>query len=901
MVQRRLIKRIFCAVIVLFLISIIFNIQIDHLLFSSPAEEVKPTISILTIQSYPKVGGQWTVSFKVEGTADLKISAAEKTTWDINQNPSCDLQFKTIQTNEEEIPINWNNDQVIIENFSSSMVVYETSNVFSLGRHVLKFTFGDMTVYAYNDASNWWNHSWGYRKEITINHNLIPGNLSNFPILINLTDTDLQNKTLSNGEDIVFVLFSDNSTKLNHEIEKFNETSGELIAWVNITSISTVEDKKIWMYYNNTCENQENAVGTWDLNYLGVWHLNNSMKEAIDSTVNNMDGNENFSPDSNRNVTGKINGANWFDGNEDYINWTSNDFNFDYNDSFTISFFMNSSGGEDYLIAKGDSNIGYRLRKSTNGDLEFFMKVNGASRQIRRIVNTETFLENGWHHVVVTYNGSRTVDGLTIYVDGEIASTQGTTDSIIAGDSMQTDKIFYVGRNSGSTAYWYEGYIDEIRISNINRSQNWIKTMYININNYSELIDIGIEESAAPIISNLYPLDGTTTLPNPPEYFEITIFDPNPETMNITWRTNASGNWETFNITNGGGSGVDDGTYNVTNTSWVTTYDQIYYWSVNVSDGTHWTNETYQFMMHQFTPTINSFILQNQTGSKLDNQTGSLTCLEKYTFLINITDKNGWGDIGYINLTCWFDHGDDNSNYNETFGGNLNMFLQYENTTGIGIFRMRWPDDEVIFSSSNCSETIINETTRLINISFAPNKQVRYAVSNNTWNVTSDIFDDPYSWNVNCSINDTQNNQETLKNEFGVGKYVSITATDNIEITGAPGMAVSSTIMNVTYSCNAAFHLYVYMEKNFTQVNGTEIICIADNLSLLKDANSSDLIVSNTSFTGIGVNNYISIFNTSAPDNNHQQSVDVKFGLNIPFGTWGKYSSIIAKKIDILN
>jgi len=45
----------------------------------------------------------------------------------------------------------------------------------------------------------------------------------------------LKNEAQPDGDDIVFTDASGN--KLNHEIEKYNITTGELVAWVNVTSL----------------------------------------------------------------------------------------------------------------------------------------------------------------------------------------------------------------------------------------------------------------------------------------------------------------------------------------------------------------------------------------------------------------------------------------------------------------------------------------------------------------------------------------------------------------------------------------------------------------------------------------------------------------------------------------
>jgi hypothetical protein len=41
---------------------------------------------------------------------------------------------------------------------------------------------------------DWYNASWAYRKNITIDHNKVNGTQTNFPVLINVTDDDMKTK-----------------------------------------------------------------------------------------------------------------------------------------------------------------------------------------------------------------------------------------------------------------------------------------------------------------------------------------------------------------------------------------------------------------------------------------------------------------------------------------------------------------------------------------------------------------------------------------------------------------------------------------------------------------------------------------------------------------------------------
>ena len=75
---------------------------------------------------------------------------------------------------------------------------------------------------------------------MTIDHTKVPSTQSNFTVLVSVTDPAL--KTIANGGhvanangyDIGFYADSGGSTKLKWEVEKYDGTVGNLIAWVKI-------------------------------------------------------------------------------------------------------------------------------------------------------------------------------------------------------------------------------------------------------------------------------------------------------------------------------------------------------------------------------------------------------------------------------------------------------------------------------------------------------------------------------------------------------------------------------------------------------------------------------------------------------------------------------------------
>src|SRR3989344_5479846 len=143
-----------------------------------------------------------------------------------------------------------------------------TAVVIAVGATIFYLNFAKGTEAA------WYSDSWGFRKKLTIDYTKVSGgaDLTNFPVLVSLTDLNLT-KAQSTGNDIVFTS-SDGSTKLDHEIEKFTQSSGELVAWVEIPTLSYTANTIIYIYYGNpSVTSQQNKTGVWDSNYIMVYHL----------------------------------------------------------------------------------------------------------------------------------------------------------------------------------------------------------------------------------------------------------------------------------------------------------------------------------------------------------------------------------------------------------------------------------------------------------------------------------------------------------------------------------------------------------------------------------------------------------------------------------------------------
>lgn len=116
------------------------------------------SIDILNVQSYPTVGGNWSVRFLTSGKADLKIRAFNGTTWtnDPSDPENYDLRFLRLTCDGQPIDYQWSDwtGGIIVDNWQCEEIGLETSKVLTSGVHNLEFCFGGVCEYAHNLASD---------------------------------------------------------------------------------------------------------------------------------------------------------------------------------------------------------------------------------------------------------------------------------------------------------------------------------------------------------------------------------------------------------------------------------------------------------------------------------------------------------------------------------------------------------------------------------------------------------------------------------------------------------------------------------------------------------------------------------------------------------------------------
>jgi hypothetical protein len=104
-------------------------------------------------------------------------------------------------------------------------------------------------------AANRYDSRWPYGQNITINTSEINGTsdtLTDFPVLINSNDTNLTSgQVQSQGNDILLNSL-DGTTDLPYKRENFTQSTGNLLAWVNVSDLFSTTCTIISKYCGNS-------------------------------------------------------------------------------------------------------------------------------------------------------------------------------------------------------------------------------------------------------------------------------------------------------------------------------------------------------------------------------------------------------------------------------------------------------------------------------------------------------------------------------------------------------------------------------------------------------------------------------------------------------------------------
>ncbi len=322
------------------------------------------------------------------------------------------------------------------------------------------------------------DEGWLYRKKITIDHDEVEGDLSEFPVLVSVVDSDLKNKAQVDGDDVLFMDGSGVASRLFHEIELYDGSSGELVAWVNVSNLDGDVDTVFYMYYGNSdCDSQQYPEKVWDSDYKLVYHLDETSGHHQDSTANNADSTAE-SVTVQGSAAGKIGGADEFErDNTDYVAAP----NVGSLNTFTLEIWAKYESYVKYEELMGKEKYIAFVTGYDDGHLTYGV---GDGEWGNLVDSAAGAIETGnWYYIVGTSDGTN----IELFIDSD---SKGTAEN---SDNFNAD--FHLGERYANK-YNFDGIIDEVRVSDIERSQDWITTTYNTINDPSSFFSMGPEESA---------------------------------------------------------------------------------------------------------------------------------------------------------------------------------------------------------------------------------------------------------------------------------------------------------------------------------------------------------------------------------------------------------------------
>ncbi|MFW9803192.1 MAG: LamG-like jellyroll fold domain-containing protein, partial [Candidatus Thorarchaeota archaeon] len=337
-----------------------------------------------------------------------------------------------------------------------------------------------------------------YKKGITVDYTKVAADLTDFPLLIDIIDTDLHTDVFPGGDDIAFMV---DGQFVEHEIEFFDQnhspTEAHLVAWVKVPFLSSSTDTIITMLYGGSDARSLETKGVF-ADYEIVHHMN----EAPNGTLVDSSGNLHYGYSiggmtDTQSVAGAIGSSINFDGSDDAI--TVGQIDTDEWPSFTVTGWVSQDVvGDDRIFSKAPNTDGTQaiIHFAINGATAFRVRMNtdgtggGASGSVD---STTLTVPGNW--VYLAWSWSAATASMRLYVNG-------TFDRSVArdGDTVLDSILPFVIGNWQTGPYdnrFFDGKIDEIRMTQMVLSDGWIETEFNNQLDPSTFYSMGSEQSNA--------------------------------------------------------------------------------------------------------------------------------------------------------------------------------------------------------------------------------------------------------------------------------------------------------------------------------------------------------------------------------------------------------------------
>ena len=329
-----------------------------------------------------------------------------------------------------------------------------------------------------------------YAKSFTITFPGYSGSttLADFPVLVRISkarnDFDYSACQIADGGDLRFADAAGNL--LASEVDTRN-TSGESLVWVKVPSLdaSTV----ITAYYGNANPPAVTASDVWSNGYVGVWHLSESGRYMTDSSRSDNPANKLYDSRNDgtlsRGQSGLVGNAARFDADGTHrgsLNTIDSRYSLSGSSGpFTVECWAYQDDHDPaentrniHLMSEVDSGNGWNstwvLREMTSSPAgRICMEYLDDSKTSRYMFSDTAGVppRAEWNHFVVRHDTSR--------LETRLNNSRITSNLTLF--TTESTKYLHIGnRGSGDNAIdAWPGLMDELRISNVARSDDWLQ------------------------------------------------------------------------------------------------------------------------------------------------------------------------------------------------------------------------------------------------------------------------------------------------------------------------------------------------------------------------------------------------------------------------------------------
>lgn len=335
--------------------------------------------------------------------------------------------------------------------------------------------------------------AFGYYSPVSINSGQVPSTQTDFPVLVSVTDARF--KTVANGGhvqnasgfDVRPVSDTVLTTITGYELERYNASTGEVVMWVKVGSVTSSSTPIYLAYGDASLTTDGSSTTTWSNHFKIVCHVK-------DGTTLNVSDSANSVTTVNHGATataGKIDGGAAFaSASSQYIDLTNN-----VNPTaITYSAWVNATSfpnSVNAVISRVTVGAYSAIQVNSTGKLACYVVANADVHYDGTGSHT---LSSGTSYLLHMVYSSAV--GLIGYVN---AASDGT--GAANGNLNTTATLTDVGKDPQNAGRFWNGGLDEIRVSDIARTADWITTEYNNQSAPGTFETLGTEVTIGPVIS----------------------------------------------------------------------------------------------------------------------------------------------------------------------------------------------------------------------------------------------------------------------------------------------------------------------------------------------------------------------------------------------------------------